>query len=113
MASKRTPQLITGLRGRTARATLTPLEVPPDLAAEMLNVDRDKGSLAHKRYGTSAVGSGAAVFTGKITSLARYVPAADETAAQLFGMDSDKVAARMAAGTAWAAVTLADACSTK
>ncbi len=114
MAPKREPQLITKLRGRTAGATESPLDVPMYLAAEFLNCDRDQGSLAHKRNGCAAAGSGS-VFTGVIAGLARFVPGADDTAAQLFGVDSaaTPVAARIAAGSAWAAVALKDAIASR
>lgn len=84
------------------------MDVPRDLAAEYLNCDRSRGSLADKRQGAAALSMGS-VFTGTISSLGRFVPGADETVAQFVGTDSDGVAARMSGGSAWAAVTLKDA----
>lgn len=84
------------------------MDVPRDLAAEYINCDRTEGSLAKKRQGSVAITMGA-VFTGVVSSLARFVPGSDETVAQFVGTDDDGVAARMSGGSAWAAVTLKDA----
>lgn len=78
----------------------------------MLNVDRAKGSLAHKRNGAASITMGS-VFTGKIGHLSRFVPGSDETAAQNIGADADGVAARMTAGTTWSSISLKDAISTR
>lgn len=104
---------ITGLRGRSGDATRKPRSVPQYLAAEFLNCDKRGGSLCSKRNGAAAVTMGS-IFTARLQHLSRFVPGADETAAQFVGADAaaTPVVARMTGGSAWTAITMKDAVAT-
>lgn len=93
-----------------------PLAVPDDQAVEMLNVDRWDGMLGRKRGGSDLVTqTGGTAFSSGIQSLFRHVPGADETAAELWGIDgaATPIVKRMAGGTSFANVTLKDAIATR
>ena len=84
-----------------------PLSLPDNQAVEMLNVDNYEGLLANKRGGATAIAeSGGTAFSGGISSLFRWVPGADETAAEFWGVDGAGVVKRMTGGTSWADVTI-------
>jgi hypothetical protein len=93
-----------------------PISLPENQAVEMLNVDRHDGLIGRKRGGADAVTeTGGTAFSSGIQSLFRHVPGADETAAELWGIDgaATPIVKRMAAGTSFANVTLDDAIATK
>ena len=82
-----------------------------DLAQEAINVDRYEGLLGRKRGGaTNVATTGGTAFTGSIVGLHRFVPGVLQSAAELFGVDGTSgIVKRMAGGTSFANVTLADA----
>lgn len=92
-----------------------PDALPDNQAVEMLNVDNHVGLLANKRNGASAVSeSGGTAFSSGIQALFRFVPGADETLAELWGVDgaATPIVKRMAAATTFANVTLSHAITT-
>lgn len=106
-----TTVVVTGLKGRDGFST-SPLTVPNSKAREMKNVDLYRAEFARKRGGADATFSSTTgqAFTGIMSSLIRYVPGADPTAAQFWAVDSaaTPVVQRLAGGTAWASPTLKD-----
>lgn len=99
------------LRGRNGFDP--PLEIPDDMAAEMLNVDLYEGQLGRKRNGTSADSmtfSSGGPFVNAIVSLIRHVPGQLETAMELwaFSADATPIVGRKAGGTTYSAPTLKD-----
>ena len=88
-----------------------PQELPDDLGTAALNVDFSAGGMGTKRPGAATVTINNFSVAGLIGSLHRYLPSDDETAAELWATDSGALttAQRLAGGTTWAAVTLADA----
>lgn len=106
-----TPISVTGLRGRDG-STASTLAIPPQKALEMQNVDLYRSQFAHKRNGASTVFNltTGEVFTGVMSSLIRYVPGADPTAAALWAVDNaaTPVIQYLAGGTVWATPTMKD-----
>lgn len=93
-----------------------PISLPDNQAVEMLNVDRHDGLIGRKRGGADAVTeTGGTAFSSGMQSLFRHVPGADETAAELWGIDGagTPIVKRMTGGTSFANVTLDDAIATK
>jgi hypothetical protein len=98
-------------------STPSEIAIPPGKAKEARNVDFWRASIARKRNGcenafTDTTGES---FTGQIMAGARFVPGADETAAQLWLVDSaaTPVVQRLPPGTAWSTPTLKDNISTR
>ena len=106
-----TPIVVTGLMGRDGLAT-SPIAVPTDRAREMRNVDLYRVEFARKRGGADDVFASTTgeAFTGVMSSLIRFIPGADATAAQLWAVDNaaTPVVQRLAGGTAWTSPTLKD-----
>lgn len=101
----------TGITGRDG-STPSEILIPPTRCKEALNVDFYQAAFARKRDGSSAVFASTTgeAFTGILSSLIRHVPGADETLAELWGVDSaaTPVFQRLAGGTAWSSPTLKD-----
>lgn len=88
----------------------------PNQCVEALNVDWKDTTFARKRGGsTSVTDTGGTAFSSGIQSVIRHVPGASEAAAEFWGIDgaATPIVKRMAAGTSFANVTLADAIATK
>lgn len=102
--------VITGLRGMD-RSTTAQIAIPTNKALEMENVDLYRTSFARKRNGCEAVfgETTGEAFTDILASMGRHVPAADETASELWAVDADYVTQRLTGGTAWSTPTLKDA----
>ena len=79
----------TGLKGRDGYPTYPGL-IPKHKALEMFNVDGYRAGVARKRGGSTNIFSSTTgeAFTGTISALARWVPAASITAAELIGVDN-------------------------
>src|SRR3990167_7858587 len=101
----------TGLKGRDGYPTYPGL-IPKHKALEMFNVDGYRAGVARKRGGSTNIFSSTTgeAFNGTISALARWVPAASITAAELIGVDNaaTPVVQRLAGGTAWDTMTLTD-----
>lgn len=98
------------LRGRDGYPVF-PGDIPKWRALECLNVDGYRASFARKRGGAASVlalTTGQA-FAGTLGFLGRFLPGADPTAAELWGVDSGFVIQRLAGGTAWATPSMKDA----
>jgi len=110
MASKETSITITNLSGGR-NGYDTPLNIPDDQCQEARNVDFWQSPMGTKRWGAAPIGvtfSSGGPFGGPIGSLHRFVPAADETAAELWAVDRTVVNrfARLAGGTTWVEASL-------
>lgn len=97
----------TRCRGRSGWNS--PLGLPDGLAAEAQNITFATGDLGSKRAGCTSVGT-LTGFTGPCQALVSYLPGQDETARELFVVDSAATVqiGRMAAGSTLTALTLAD-----
>ena len=104
-------QTFSGMRGRDGYPTW-PGNIPKTRALEMLNVDGYRAGFARKRGGSTNIFSTTTseAFTGVLSAIARHVPGADPTLAELWGIDSaaTPVVQRLTGGTAWATPTLKD-----
>jgi hypothetical protein len=115
MAQKSTTVAVTDLSGGRCGGVNgfdSPLNIPDDQCREAQNIDFWQSSLGKKRLGASALAvtfSSGGPFSGTIGSLLRFVPAADETAAELWAIDSGVVNrfARLAGATTWVEAALA------
>jgi hypothetical protein len=88
------------------------VSLPPNQVVEAENVDWYQATLGRKRAGSSALSLTSAPFTGVVSSLIRHVPGADETAAELWGVDdASKVGRLSSAG--WSTITPYDAIATR
>jgi hypothetical protein len=88
-----------------------PTLVPPDQCLEAQTVDLFNSALGRKRPGSDSIGlGGGTAFTAPLNFLKRHLPSADETAAELWGIDAaaTPVMKRLAGGTTWANVTFKD-----
>lgn len=105
------PVVVTGLKGRDGFAT-SPLAVPLNKAREMKNVDLYRSEFARKRGGADATfdSTTGEAFTGTLSTLIRYIPGADPTAAQFWAIDNaaTPVLQRLAGSTVWSSPTLKD-----
>lgn len=104
---------ITWSRNRGRNGWDIPSDLPEDMVAEAIDVVLVKNTLGQKRQGTATQ-----AITGTFTSyyaLARYVPGQSEAAAELFIVSNDGTPkiGRVAAGTAFTDLTLADNIATK
>lgn len=94
----------------------SPLALPENQCVEAQNVDWFKGLIANKRGGADSVSTtGGTAFSSGIQTLIRHVPGADETAAELWGIDgaATPIVKRLTGGTSFADVTLDDAIATR
>lgn len=83
---------------------------PMNQCTEALNVDFFDTPLGRKRGGAATIGiTGGTAFSVGSWFLKRHVPAGDESAMELWGVDGTGLTKRLAGGTAWANVTLKDA----
>lgn len=99
---------VMGLKGRDRSDT--PFLVPEDQCLEAYNVDWFQSSLGRKRGGASALGiTGGTAMASGVLSIARHVPADDQTLAEMWAVDGALKFHRLAAGTAWADPTVLDA----
>ena len=93
-----------------------PFALPPNQCVEAKDIDHYTGRLARKRGGaTAVVESGGTAFSGGMQTLIRHIPGADETLAELWGVDgaATPLVKRLVGGTTWADVTLADAIASR
>lgn len=107
------PIFISDLRGgRNGIDSVIDPRFPFNQCAEAKNVDFFASPLGDKRGGASALSlTGGTAITGAVYSLIRHVPEGDEGDAELWLVDSAGLVKRLAGGTNWADVTLADAIS--
>lgn len=113
--AKPEPFIVADLRGGR-NDTDSPLALPMNQCVEALNVDWREGLLGGKRPGCDAVtDTGGTPFSSGVQTLFRHVPGADETAAEFWGIDgaATPIVKRMAAGTSFANVTMADAIASR
>lgn len=91
-----------------------PLAIPEDMGAEMLNVVLQDGGLAKKRGGSSAVTFSPAL-SASVASMARFVAAQDQSAAQLFlvTLDTPRKIVRCTSTNVLVELTLADAIASR
>lgn len=110
-ARQRQSLTVTSIVGRDG-STSSDLAIPPHRAKEVLNCDFYRASIGRKRSGCKSVFSetSSEAFTGQICALGSYIPGADPTAAQLWGIDNagTPVVQRLAPGTTWSSPTLKD-----
>jgi hypothetical protein len=110
------PLVFTQIRGRDGSTSST-FDIPQHKAVECLNVDFYRAALGRKRGGAvNLFDSTTSEDTASVVSaLGRYVPGADETAAELWQVTgaATPIVQRLAGGTAWASLTLKDAIATK
>lgn len=105
------PIVIDDLRGGR-NDTDPPMSLPLTQATEFLNCDWKDTTFGCKRGGSIALStSGGTAFSGAIVVLARHVPGAADTAAELWAIDTTggTPLKRLAGGATWADVTLDDA----
>lgn len=87
-----------------------PFTLPPDQCCEAKNVDWYGTALARRRGGSIIFPeTGGTAFSSGYRFLARHVPGVDQSAAEGWAVDGTGLMKRLAGGTAWANVTLADA----
>jgi hypothetical protein len=110
------PVVYSGIRGRDGSSAST-LAIPTHKASECLNVDFYRAALGRKRGGasdlfTSTTGEDVA---SVVSALARHVPGADETAAELWQITGagTPIIQRLAGGTVWATITPKDNITTR
>lgn len=84
--------------------------VPQEQCADAKNVDWYGAALGRRRGGSAALSiTGGTAFGSGVRFLTKNVPGADQSAAELFGLDGAGLVKRLAGGTSWADVTLKDA----
>lgn len=86
-----------------------PLSLADDQVVEALNVDWWEGTLANKRNGSTPITVTSIPFTGVVNAMVRHVPGVDETASELWGLDTNNVWGRLTGGTTWASPAIVDA----
>lgn len=87
-----------------------PFTLPEDQCCEAKNTDWYGAALGRRRGGSSNFSiAGGTAFGSGVRFITRHVPGVDQTAAEGWGVDGVGLVKRLAAGTAWANVTLADA----
>lgn len=102
------PIVIGDLRGGR-NDTDPPMSLPFNQCTEALNVDWKDATVAHKRAGATSISlTGGSAFT-TVAFLFRHVPGADQSAAELWGIDFAVLVKRLTGGTSWANVTMDDA----
>jgi hypothetical protein len=110
-ASQRQALVLASLIGRDG-STPSELAIPQNKAKEAVNVDFYRASFARKRNGCedAFADTTAEAFTGQLSFLGRHVPGADETDAELWGIDNavTPLVQRLTGGTVWSTVTLKD-----
>ena len=114
MPTKRDKILLFGITGRDGS---TPdLEMPDNRCKEAINVDFYRSSLGRKRGGASALSlTGGTAQSGVISTIFSHLPSPDQTLREFWSVDDAATPRfkRLAAGTAWADVTVADAVQTR
>jgi hypothetical protein len=105
--TQRKREVYTGIKGRDGSTTAS-IEVPPHKALECLNVDFFRAALGRKRGGAAAHSLTGSGLSTVVHAAFRHVPGADETAAELWLIDSLGAWARYAGG-AWSNPTIKDA----
>ena len=91
-----------------------PASLPDSQVVEAVNVEWNRTNLGQKRNGATAIGvtTSAGVFRAGVRSLYRHVPAAAESAAELWAwtvLAADVSLDRLAGAATWAEVTVTDA----
>jgi hypothetical protein len=87
-------------------------QIGPTQLADLRNLEyRRTRGLKRRKGGTLNLTNASAVFTAaqSVVSLFRHTPGQSETSMELWGVTNSRELARVAAGAAWAAVTLGDA----
>lgn len=87
-----------------------PRSLPDNQVVEALNVEWSDGSIGKRRGGAAAVSMTSAPFTGKVNFLFRHLPTANDSDAEVWGVDSAFKIGRYSSG-AWATITPTDAVS--
>ncbi len=106
------PQSLSFFQIRGRNGYDDPFTVPPDQCCEAKNVDWYGTALARRRGGAIVFSeTGGTAFSSGYRFLTRHVPNVDQSAAEGWAVDGVGLVKRLAAGTAWANVTLADAIS--
>lgn len=105
------PIIVADLRGgRNGIDSPIDPNFPNNQCCEAMNVDFSDGPLGRRRGGADNVAlTGGTAFATAIVQMFTWVPDGDETLAEVWAVDSAGLIKRMAAGTAWADVTLDDA----
>lgn len=89
-----------------------PFLVQQEQCCEAKNVDWYGAALGRRRGGAAALSiTGGTAFGSGVRFLGKNTPGFDQSAAELWGVDGTGLFKRLAAGTAWANVTLNDAIS--
>lgn len=101
---------IHGRDGSTPKFRLT-----DDACVEALNVDWFESSLGRKRGGAAAIGITGGTGQAVVSTLMEFVPTFDQSGRELWSIDdaATPVWKRLAGGTAWADVTVGDACQSE
>lgn len=101
---------IHGRDGSTPKFRLT-----EDACVEALNVDWFESSVGRKRNGALAIGITGGTGQAVVSSLLEHVPTFDQSGRELWSIDdaTTPVWKRLAGGTAWADVTVADGCQSE
>lgn len=107
MAASTKPVVFDDLRGGM-NGVDDPLSLPSNECLYALNVDWWRASVGHKRHGSSLFTSTGTTMAGKVSTLIRHVPGTDETAMELWAVDSTPTVNRYD-GSSWSAPTLKDA----
>lgn len=116
-AQQRQARVFADLIGRDG-STTSHLQIPPNKAREMENVDLYRTTFARKRNGAVDLldSTTSEAWTGSLAFLFRDVPGNDETASVLWGIDNAATpkAQKMTGGTTWSsALTFKDAIATR
>lgn len=112
MAPDQIPSYISiiGIQGRNGSDSS--FIIPKEQCLEAMNVDWYRSSLGRKRGGATTLAiAGGTAFSSGVRSMARHIPAADQTAAEFWAADGANVMHRLAGGTVWADPTMMDAIS--
>lgn len=113
MAAQDDPQPIgiIGIQGRNGSDAA--LLIPNTQCLEAYNVDWFQSSLGRKRGGAAAMSlaTGGTPFAGGTAALGRFVPGADQTAAEFWALDFSFNFHRLAGGAVWATPTVLDPCT--
>lgn len=103
---------VIGIQGRDG--STSSLLIAENQCLEAFNIDWYKSGLGRKRGGAtplSLLTSGTAFDVGGVAALGRFVPAFDQTAAELWAIDFGLNFHRLAGGVTWASPTVLDACT--
>lgn len=89
-------------------ATDPPRSIPDNQVVAAVNVDWYDGTLGRKRGGSTAISLTGASLSGSVRWGFRYLPSADETAAEVWFADADTSHLARYSGGAWSSVAVAD-----